>query len=296
MNELGEKKIKLLLKDFLTNHKDYKHSSVYLDIYDDCDEIFQQVFSYFHERMNGLFEFMNKKSVVNKHYNAGSSRELINIIDELREIKKGLLGTDCDFEINNNYIKQIKIVQIFLKDSGGSLISDDYEKFNTIKYEPIFNLKNKDFRFTNIDSSIISKSGNITKINNYLYINQTRISELTEIQNDNYDLLKLIQYCKEINLAFSYEMYLSTGMILRALIDHIPPIFSKNSFKEVANNYGTKSFKDSMKNLENSSRKIADSFLHTPIRNKENLPNRTQVDFSNDLDVLLCEICRVLKK
>ncbi len=48
-----------------------------------------------------------------------------------------------------------------------------------------------------------------------------------------------------------------------------------------------------MTNLENSSRKIADSYLHTRIRNKESLPNRTQVNFSNDMDVLLSEIIRI---
>ena len=50
-----------------------------------------------------------------------------------------------------------------------------------------------------------------------------------------------------------------------------------------------------MENLNNSSRKISDSHLHTQIRKKEVLPNSNQVDFTNDLDVLLAEIYRVLK-
>jgi hypothetical protein len=50
-----------------------------------------------------------------------------------------------------------------------------------------------------------------------------------------------------------------------------------------------------MKNLNASSRKIADQYLHTHIRNKEVLPNEQQIDFLNDLDVLLSEIYRVLK-
>jgi len=84
-------------------------------------------------------------------------------------------------------------------------------------------------------------------------------------------------------------------MLVRAIADHIPPIFEKSTFTEVANNHGSKSFKESMKNLDNSSRKISDSHLHTQIRKKEVLPNSNQVDFSNDLDVLLGEIYRVLK-
>ena len=42
-------------------------------------------------------------------------------------------------------------------------------------------------------------------------------------------------------------------------------------------------------------RNISDSFLHSQIRQKEVLPNSTQVDCKQDLDVLLSEVVRVLK-
>ena len=73
-------------------------------------------------------------------------------------------------------------------------------------------------------------------------------------------------------------------------------LFGKQNFTEVANNYsGGKSFRESMQHLNNSSRKIADSFLHSHIRQKEVLPNKTQVNFKNDMDVLLAEVVRILK-
>jgi hypothetical protein len=85
-------------------------------------------------------------------------------------------------------------------------------------------------------------------------------------------------------------------VLTRALLDHIPPIFKCNKFSEVANNYGgSKSFKEAMKYLENSSRKIADHYLHCQIRKSESVPNVKQVDFSNDIDFLLAEIIRILK-
>lgn len=82
-------------------------------------------------------------------------------------------------------------------------------------------------------------------------------------------------------------------MLCRAINDRIPPIFGLNSFNEVDNNYGTKSFKKNMLNLNNSLRNIADSYLHQTIRKKESLPNKTQIDFKNDLDVLIAEILRI---
>ena len=98
----------------------------------------------------------------------------------------------------------------------------------------------------------------------------------------------------ELDSAFEAKNYISVILLVRAILDHISPIFDFDTFPELANNYkGAKSFKESMLNLENSSRKIADTYLHVKIRSKETLPNSTQINFSNDLDVLLAEIIRI---
>jgi hypothetical protein len=40
---------------------------------------------------------------------------------------------------------------------------------------------------------------------------------------------------------------------------------------------------------------MIDSYIHAQIRSKEVLPSKTQVDFRQDLDVLLQEIVRIKK-
>jgi hypothetical protein len=128
------------------------------------------------------------------------------------------------------------------------------------------------------------------------YVDQARIQELKNITGVPFDLLKLIRICEELNICHSKGSILAIPMLVRAILDHVPSIFGQKTFKEVSNNYsGTKSFKESMIHLENSSRKIADASLHTQIRAKESLPTKTQVNFKNDLDVLLQEIVRILK-
>lgn len=128
------------------------------------------------------------------------------------------------------------------------------------------------------------------------YIDRSRLQELKDISSKHFDLSRLIKISEELNVCYKNHCDISVIMLTRALLDHVPPIFSCKVFSEVTNNYaGAKSFKESMKHLENSCRKIADQHLHTQIRQKESLPNRTQVDFSNDIDVLLSEIVRVLK-
>jgi len=128
------------------------------------------------------------------------------------------------------------------------------------------------------------------------YVDVARIAELQAIDSLQFDLARLIELCEELNVCNSNGCYLAVAVLARALLDHIPPIFGASTFSEIANNYkGTRSFKDSMQHLDNSCRKIADAHLHVQIRKNEVLPNKTQVNFSNDLDVLLAEIVRVLR-
>lgn len=128
------------------------------------------------------------------------------------------------------------------------------------------------------------------------YVHQSRVKEMDALGKAKFDLTKLVQLCNELNASRRVGNLFSIVLLCRAIIDHVPPIFGAKTFSEVANSYpGTRSFKESMERLNSSSRKIADQHLHSQIRNSEVLPTITQVDFSNDLDVLLSEIVRVLK-
>lgn len=128
------------------------------------------------------------------------------------------------------------------------------------------------------------------------YVDPDRINELKKIKNSKFDLAKIVRLCEEINVCFAGECHLAIIVLTRALLDHVPPIFQCRSFGEIANNYaGVRSFKEAMKHLDTSSRKIADHYLHGQVRNTESLPNVTQIDFSNDIDFLLAEVARVLK-
>ncbi len=128
------------------------------------------------------------------------------------------------------------------------------------------------------------------------YVESSTILQLSEIKSENFDLTRLIKLCKELNDNYSLGNYLSCGMILRSMLDHIPPIFKMKNFEEVSSNYGSKSFKDVIRPLQESTKKIADSYLHTQIRKKEILPTKTQISFQPNLDFLLQEIIRLIKE
>ncbi len=129
-----------------------------------------------------------------------------------------------------------------------------------------------------------------------LFVDPVRFKELKKISHNKFDLSRLLRMCEELNSNFSSRNYISVIILIRTILNHVAPILSFSNFTEVANNYKCeKSIKETFQHLENSSRKIADGYLHIQARSKEILPTLTQVNFSQDLDVLLGEIVRILK-
>lgn len=124
----------------------------------------------------------------------------------------------------------------------------------------------------------------------------SRLAELRALRTASWDATRLIRLLEELNSAYATRSHMSVAMLVRAVTDHVPPVFSCKTFAEVANNYpGAKSFRGSMQHLHGSLKNIADAHLHVQIRRAETLPNEAQVDFRADLDVLLAELVRVLQ-
>ncbi len=125
------------------------------------------------------------------------------------------------------------------------------------------------------------------------YVDPSRLDEIRRVSSQNWDFRRLIQMCLELNIAYESRSYISVAMLVRGIIDHVPPVFKKANFREVANCHGGQSFKDSMKHLDKSMRKIGDAYLHEQIRQKESVPSAVQVDVRRELDLLLAEVIRL---
>ncbi len=128
------------------------------------------------------------------------------------------------------------------------------------------------------------------------YISKSRIDELRLLNLNNFDISKLIRLCEEVNIAFNNQCYFSVWFLVRIIKDHIPPIFWKENFVEVASNKWNSSIKKSLHHLENSLKHIADDMAHGHISKKEILPNVQTVTFQAELDVLLGLIIKELSK
>jgi hypothetical protein len=128
-------------------------------------------------------------------------------------------------------------------------------------------------------------------------ISGSRIDELRNLPSIRFDFRKLVRLCEELNSSYEEGDFYATAMLTRAVLDHVPPVFGKSSFAEVANNYGGggRSFRETMLHLENAARKVGDMHLHMPIRKSETLPTAQQVCFASQIDVLLAEIVRIIQ-
>lgn len=107
------------------------------------------IFSKFHILLNKHFEAMNDKAkgVRNEYntvkYNAQPSRELIFIIEKLKELRENLENENVKIELMDKYEKHISYCYNFLKSSYGSEIPEEYHSILLEKYNPIFYVKTK---------------------------------------------------------------------------------------------------------------------------------------------------------
>ncbi|GAA6237700.1 protein kinase family protein [Apilactobacillus micheneri] len=106
------------------------------------DKRIMYIFVVLQHEMNNLFEFMNEKNMINQHFNADESRELLSLIHIYKECQKYLKDTQYQFKLDNDYVDNLKYVKTFLQYSDGSEIPNDYNEFYVNKYSPIFHIVN----------------------------------------------------------------------------------------------------------------------------------------------------------
>ena len=123
-----------------------------------------------------------------------------------------------------------------------------------------------------------------------VYVAPGRITELRQVTGTRFSTVKLVRLCEELNACMATESYLAAIMLLRAIKDHVPPVFGCQSFKQVVSQTNGKSFHSQLERLDSQAKDVADRFLHGPIGSTEGLPKFPQVDFRSELDALLGEV------
>jgi hypothetical protein len=125
---------------------------------------------------------------------------------------------------------------------------------------------------------------------NSAFLDQGVISQLKSANSSAFDLAKLIRFCEELNDSYRRGNYLACTLLMRAIMNHIPPIFGAQTFGQVISGSG-RSVKAVLSRLEDEARPIADLHAHMLIRSRESLPTKHQVEpYKAAFEILVQEI------
>lgn len=125
---------------------------------------------------------------------------------------------------------------------------------------------------------------------NTAFLEPSVLAELRGAKSQNFDFVKLIRLCEELNDAYGRANYLSCALLIRAVMNHVPPVFGCQTFAQVTAQSG-RSLKALFQRLEDSARPIADLHTHALIRAKELVPTKHQVEpYKAGFELLIQEV------
>ena len=93
------------------------------------------------------------------------------------------------------------------------------------------------------------------KNNSNVFIDENIIIKFEDLIDPKFDTIKLLQYLKEVNRSYKEGDFLSCILLLRAVLNYVPPVFGHSTFSQVVSQSG-RSLKEIFSFLEEGLRKI----------------------------------------
>jgi hypothetical protein len=116
------------------------------------------------------------------------------------------------------------------------------------------------------------------------------IDQLATAKSAKLNVGILLQMCREINSSIAHGNVIATTLLMRAVLNYVPPLFGKDNFSQVVAN-SSRSLKESFDHLENGLRRIADFHTHRQIDVGDCYPSTAQVEpFKPQFELLLHEV------
>jgi len=214
----------------------------------------------------------------------------------------GICGPGDDPDEQLNVVISYKYLLINIKAlSRGIVSSDVYEQLEAVpsEIETIYDVYNSkphlDAVLVDLETDLEEPTPVGHTPSRTSLIEPKLIEELKKVESTEFDTTKLTGYSEEINSSFYHGNVVACLLLMRTVLNHVPPIFGYKSFAEVTANSG-KSLRENLEFLESGLRKLADLYAHQPIRKTEQYPTKGQVEpFRAHIEVLLHEVLGKLK-
>jgi hypothetical protein len=220
-------------------------------------------------------------------------REQLHDLETMR-----LCSPSDDPEVQTSVLESYRYILINIKVLSKGMVSSDtakqLEEQDPAKIESIYDVYYSKAHLDAIASDIASEIESITEVpepgSPRHLISPDLIKALREATPNSFDASRLAEYCREINSGFSHGNLISCLLLMRAVLNHVPPAFGHTDFSQVVANAG-RSLKDNFEHLDESLRKIGDLYTHQHMRKKEHLPTPGQVEkFGPQFELLLQEV------
>lgn len=118
------------------------------------------------------------------------------------------------------------------------------------------------------------------------------ITKLAQMSSNAIDFDFLSCLCKEINSCFAHGNIVATLLLMRTVLNYVPPVFGYDAFKQVVAQSG-RSLKESFGHLEDGLRKIADFHTHRRLTYGDLYPTMAQVEpYKPQFELLLQEVMK----
>lgn len=196
-----------------------------------------------------------------------------------------------------------EIIDLFNSDNTAEFLDDKLSA--GYRRDDLCLIEDRHEKLQGISSSSITEFGSESsrpffsygEVTSSSYIEVSRIKKLKAISSPRFDCTRLVALCDELNMCAAQKNPHAVILLVRTILNHVPPAFGFTDFKQVAANYsgGGSSFKKAVERLENHSRRVADRLAHMPIRDKEVAPTMAEVAFAAEIETILSEFCRILK-
>lgn len=125
---------------------------------------------------------------------------------------------------------------------------------------------------------------------NSAFLNADLFLALKALPAAKFDASKLVKICDELNDTYARGNYIAAVLLIRAVMNHVPPIFKAASFKEMVSQ-SNRSVKAIFAQLEDEARPIADLHTHMHIRTIEHVPTKNQIEpYKAAFEILISEV------
>lgn len=127
------------------------------------------------------------------------------------------------------------------------------------------------------------------------FVDAALVARVASLSGQPFNLAKLTSFTMELNENYSRGNYLSCSLLIRAIINHVPPLFGQRKFSQVVANSG-RSVRSILSQLEEGARDIGDLHSHEIIDGYSTPPTKNQIEpYKPPFEVLYREIERRLQ-